>query len=213
MAYVVTDDDDDSATDDDDSVDDDDAGWDDDGAAPDRDIPDYPKGTVVYKEFEGEGWWIGEIESHYNGIYADRWSDHSVDLFSYDDPAIDQMVADAQFIPDVDDDAVLLAGPPAGSNTAASAPSSSSSTTSSSSSSLSGVGKLFVTLVVLGVLMVGMFVLMKIRAKKRIQAEIDKQRSLEEPYEDDIGAPGSRRATAANVNYRDDPDDKFPKII
>mmetsp|Transcript_38795 Transcript_38795/g.93904 ORF Transcript_38795/g.93904 Transcript_38795/m.93904 type:complete len:414 (-) Transcript_38795:181-1422(-) len=169
-------------------------------AQKDDDLPPgvYAKGTTVYKEFFGEGWWIGEIIHYENNVYTVRWiDDSSVDMFDAGDE-MDQMVVDAQFIPNTDDDGTIKNGPVRPATAQAPPP----ATSSSSNKKSSPAGAVFLSLFIVAVVGALGFVGMKYRSKKLVeQARQESGLDAEPPIED-------------NITYRDEPDDsKVSKII
>jgi len=57
----------------------------------------YPIGTIVYAEFE-DGWWAGHIDSYDEDYYIVQWSDNTIDNF-LPGPDVDAMVENSQLIP------------------------------------------------------------------------------------------------------------------
>ena len=173
-------------------------------AQKDDDMPPgvYPKGTTVYKEFFGEGWWIGEIVHYQNDVYTVRWSDQSVDTFNAGDE-LDQMVDDAQYIPDTDDDGTIKNGPIRPQQQQAPPQ---AATSSSNKKAKSPAGAVFLSLFVVAAVGAVGFAGMKYRSKKLVeQARQESGLDAEPPIED-------------NITYRDDPsslgdDSKVSKII
>jgi hypothetical protein len=71
----------------------------------------YEIGTKVYKEFD-DGWWVGNIVSYEDGYYSVRWEDNSYEYYEIGTKEVDQMVADADNIPNDLDSALYAIGTP-----------------------------------------------------------------------------------------------------
>jgi hypothetical protein len=182
-------------------VDDDDA---DDDAA-DDDVADsdkpYPQGTVVYMEFEDDGWWVGTLVHYRDGMYTIRWSDGSHDVF-VEGYRVDEIVANAKYIPD--DDSLILAGPGDVGSTEDEIQQKEQQQTQEQTgvdeSGMSTAGKAFLSVFVSALGAVGILFAVRVHGKRtRARRELA-QSAMEEPSDDVVA-------------YRDEPEDDVPRII
>lgn len=154
---------------------------------PTQDEKPYPKGTPVYMEFPDEGWFVGELIHYKKGKYTIEWSDGSRDVIARG-PKMDEIVANAQYIPD--DDSVILAGPQQQQSSAG----------GKSGGGMSAAGKAFLSVLISAVGAVGIaLVVRSYGTRKRARRELTRS-TMEEPND-------------GIVAYRDEPEDDVPRII
>lgn len=158
-------------------------------AAPTATKQPYPKGTIVYKEFPGEGWFVGTLVHYKAGTYTVEWDDGSHDKFVAG-AEMDEMVANAAYVPN-DDSLVASGGELAAKQ---------QQTQNGGDSGVSGAGKAFLSILVLVVAALGVFLGVKVYQRRRWAAQEAAQKALDEPCDDVVA-------------YRDEPEDDLPKII